>query len=224
MFPDRGRIAATREAAAEDVTPPRAWRSVMEKKKQTVATHPYIEGSILVDLSFRPLAADRGAQTLINTLGSRTESRESTRSLPKDLLQVLQDLSPAELTDAEARFQIGTIGYLCRVTVMNPCTGTSNQPLLALNIQKHPDRNRAIHEIADTFDLTEREHEALINIASGLSAKEIAERMKISPNTVKAFLRLIMIKMGVTRRAGILSKVLELTQNGKAGRNGSAHK
>jgi DNA-binding CsgD family transcriptional regulator len=44
--------------------------------------------------------------------------------------------------------------------------------------------------------------------------------MNISPNTVKAFLRLIMIKMGVSRRVGILSKVLELTQNGNG--NGAA--
>jgi DNA-binding CsgD family transcriptional regulator len=33
--------------------------------------------------------------------------------------------------------------------------------------------------------------------------------MAISPNTVKAFLRLIMIKMGVTTRAGIVAKILD---------------
>jgi DNA-binding NarL/FixJ family response regulator len=32
--------------------------------------------------------------------------------------------------------------------------------------------------------------------------------MKISPNTVKVFLRMIMIKMGVTTRAGILARIL----------------
>lgn len=222
MYPDRGRMAPIDEAAA-GFSPPRTWRKVMDKKKQVLAAHPYIEGSILVDLSFRPIAADRGAQTLITTL-ARAEGREPARCLPNDLLHVLQDLSLDDLADAEARFQIGTIGYLCRVTVMNPCGGgAATQPVLALYIQKNPDGNQAMREIADRFDLTEREYEALVNIASGLSAKEIAERMKISPNTVKAFLRLIMIKMGVTRRAGILSKVLELTRNGKASRNGSLH-
>ncbi|MCC7157641.1 MAG: response regulator transcription factor [Bryobacterales bacterium] len=215
-------MATIDEAAAS--ASPRTWRKVVDKKKQVLATHPYIEGSILVDLSFRPIAADRGAQTLINTLGARAEAREPARCLPQDLLHALQDLSLDDLADAEAHFQIGTIGYLCRVTVMNPCGAASAQPVLALYIQKNPDGNQAMREIADRFDLTEREYEALVNIASGLSAKEIAERMKISPNTVKAFLRLIMIKMGVTRRGGILSKVLELTRNnGKAGRNGSPH-
>ncbi len=32
--------------------------------------------------------------------------------------------------------------------------------------------------------------------------------MSISPNTVKAFLRLIMFKMGVTSRSGVVGKIL----------------
>ena len=43
----------------------------------------------------------------------------------------------------------------------------------------------------------------------GLTSKEVAIRMNISPNTVKAFLRLVMGKMGVTTRAGIVAKLLE---------------
>jgi DNA-binding CsgD family transcriptional regulator len=55
--------------------------------------------------------------------------------------------------------------------------------------------------------------EALIGVAMGLTSKELATRMNISPNTVKAFLRLIMIKMGVTTRAGIVGKLFD--QNGQ---------
>jgi DNA-binding CsgD family transcriptional regulator len=35
----------------------------------------------------------------------------------------------------------------------------------------------------------------------------MADRMKISPNTVKSFLRLVMVKMGVSTRSGILGKI-----------------
>jgi DNA-binding NarL/FixJ family response regulator len=45
-------------------------------------------------------------------------------------------------------------------------------------------------------------------LLQGLSDKEIAERMKVSPNTVKAFLRLIMLKMEVTSRAEIVAKIM----------------
>ncbi len=59
------------------------------------------------------------------------------------------------------------------------------------------------------YSLTDREKEALIGVAMGLTSKELAVRMKISPNTVKAFLRLIMVKMGATTRAGIVGRLLD---------------
>ena len=43
----------------------------------------------------------------------------------------------------------------------------------------------------------------------GLRSKEIALRMQISPNTVKTFLRLVMLKMGVSTRSGIVRRVFE---------------
>jgi len=37
----------------------------------------------------------------------------------------------------------------------------------------------------------------------------LAERMNISPNTVKVFVRLIMIKMGVATRGAIVAQILQ---------------
>jgi hypothetical protein len=42
--------------------------------------------------------------------------------------------------------------------------------------------------------------------------------MAISPNTVKAFLRLIMIKMGVPTRAGIVGRLLDQNALGEQDR------
>jgi DNA-binding CsgD family transcriptional regulator len=44
-------------------------------------------------------------------------------------------------------------------------------------------------------------------LIQGLTSKEIAVRMNISPNTVKAFLRLVMVKMKVSTRSGIAGKI-----------------
>ena len=38
--------------------------------------------------------------------------------------------------------------------------------------------------------------------------------MNITPNTVKSFVRIIMIKMGVGTRAAIVSKLLEYSNQG----------
>jgi len=43
----------------------------------------------------------------------------------------------------------------------------------------------------------------------GLTSKEIAQRMQVSPNTVKVFLRSIMNKMSVCTRSGILGKLMQ---------------
>jgi len=53
-----------------------------------------------------------------------------------------------------------------------------------------------IAEIAERFGLTCREQETVQFLLEGLTSKEIAQRMQNQPNTVKAFIRLVMVKMG----------------------------
>jgi DNA-binding CsgD family transcriptional regulator len=62
-------------------------------------------------------------------------------------------------------------------------------------------------EIAERFALTAREQETVRYLLEGFTSKEIAQRMKISPNTVKAFLRLVMVKMNVSTRSGIIGRI-----------------
>jgi DNA-binding CsgD family transcriptional regulator len=62
--------------------------------------------------------------------------------------------------------------------------------------------------VAEKYRLTSREQQLLPYLLEGLTSKQIAERMTISTNTVKAFLRLIMIKMSVSTRAGIVGKTI----------------
>jgi len=44
--------------------------------------------------------------------------------------------------------------------------------------------------------------------------------MNISPNTVKVFLRLVMLKMGVTTRSGVVGKLMSDAQLGYEWTNG----
>ena len=73
---------------------------------------------------------------------------------------------------------------------------------------------------AARFQLTDREIEAVQHLADGLTSKEIAQRMNISPNTVKVFLRLVMLKMGVTTRSGVIGKLMSDAQLGYEWTNG----
>lgn len=64
-----------------------------------------------------------------------------------------------------------------------------------------------MHELCTRFHLTARERQAVGNLVKGLTSKEIAQEMGISPNTVKSFLRLVMTKAGVSTRAGLIGRV-----------------
>ncbi|MGA7382839.1 MAG: helix-turn-helix transcriptional regulator [Terriglobales bacterium] len=82
-----------------------------------------------------------------------------------------------------------------------------NHPALVLLLERSTNGAVKLTEICTRFGLTPRELETVKLLFEGLTSKEIAERMKISPNTVKAFLRLVMVKMGVSTRSGIIGKI-----------------
>lgn len=62
--------------------------------------------------------------------------------------------------------------------------------------------------VTSHFGLSPRESQVLRLVLRGLASKEIASEMKLSPNTVKAFIRMLMIKMAVSTRARIVVKAL----------------
>jgi DNA-binding CsgD family transcriptional regulator len=60
---------------------------------------------------------------------------------------------------------------------------------------------------SEQYQLTARERETVEHLLKGLSSKEIARQMSISPSTVKSFLKLVMVKTGASTRAGIIAKI-----------------
>jgi len=65
-----------------------------------------------------------------------------------------------------------------------------------------------LSQVGKQFNRTQREQEVLEYLLQGMKSKEIANRMNLSPNTVRAFLRLIMIKTGVSSRSAIVGKIV----------------
>lgn len=107
-------------------------------------------------------------------------------------------------------FQSGRRRYRCRVFSVTHRAGNSGRREdIALLFERAAAPSVDLSKLREKYGLTEREQETLQHLVRGLTSKEIASRMQISPNTVKAFLRLVMIKMRVSHRAAILSKVIE---------------
>ncbi|MGB4465734.1 MAG: response regulator transcription factor [Eubacteriales bacterium] len=58
--------------------------------------------------------------------------------------------------------------------------------------------------------LTERETEVLNLIAEGMSNKEIANKLEITLNTVKGYIKNIYDKLGVNRRVQVVNRAKQL--------------
>jgi DNA-binding CsgD family transcriptional regulator len=165
-------------------------------------------GLVLTDLSFRVIACDRGAAAILNGANRPNEQSGNLPCLPRELVDILRSRGFVDQTPSRACLHIGSSEYNCRAYLVEGGGGRLTESVVALHLEKDLSASEAASEMGARYHLTERELEALEGILMGLGNKEVASRMKISPNTVKAFLHLIMIKMGVATRAGIVAKVL----------------
>ena len=165
-------------------------------------------GMILMDLSLRPIAIDHGAVSLLNGSRQRGPNPEGAFAVPKALLDAIRRSPLPNTAPMKLRFYIGRNEYVGRTYLVEPCNGVSRGPLLAVHLERKAPVTEAVARFGAEYHLTGREQQALRGIALGLTSKELASRMSIRPNTVKAFLRLIMLKLNVTSKAGIAAKLL----------------
>ena len=174
---------------------------------RTTASPPVLAaaGLVIMDLSLQPIAFDRGAAAILVD-PNPSDTNAAPVCIPKEILDAIRDCTPGELSSVKTRLRIGEREYLCRAYVLEPQNAA--QPVLGLHFERCSSAHDAVHELSAAYNLTDREEEALRGIALGLSGKQLAERMNISPNTVKSYLRLIMAKVGVTSRAEVAAKLL----------------
>lgn len=76
-----------------------------------------------------------------------------------------------------------------------------------LLIERTASKLPPVSRLSDEYHLTHREQETVALLAHGLTNKEIAARLGVSVNTVKAFLRFVMFKVGVSTRTGIVGRL-----------------
>jgi DNA-binding CsgD family transcriptional regulator len=106
--------------------------------------------------------------------------------------------------------------YLCRSFALDLPENHNNHSngsrqsgkLTIVMMERKSHESTTIAEISERFGLTAREQETVQFLREGFTSKEIAQRMNISPNTVKAFIRLVMVKMGASTRSGIVGMIV----------------
>jgi DNA-binding CsgD family transcriptional regulator len=168
------------------------------------------EGVIIVDPQLKILGLDRGAKSILGRLlGYKPEGDSAI--LPAEIRELLgARLLSGNGSDNDETFHIGGREYTCSVFRVRSLSTVIPQQVVAVRLIRTTSVSNSLNKVAKKCGLTERESEVLQGISIGLSSKMLGSRMNISPNTVNAFLRMIMIKLGVTTRAGIVGKLLDV--------------
>ncbi|MEO8370943.1 MAG: helix-turn-helix transcriptional regulator [Candidatus Solibacter sp.] len=168
-----------------------------------------VEGVVLLDSNDRVLAYDVGAATILEESMHAGSAGESTLHVPQKLLDTLRAPHWQETNSRKVRVELGEHVYSCRIHVTRSRPDTFPGPVTVLYLTREANITDAVSVISAEYRLTVREQQALRGVLTGLTSKQVAQQMNISPNTVKAFLRLIMGKMGVSSRTGIVAKLFD---------------
>lgn len=165
-------------------------------------------GLVLIDTSLNVIAHDRGAEEIVNSC--TTQILNGSLCLPA----VMSDLICPEMLDTlspvKRMISLGNRQYICCIYALGLPETAGYTPIIAVHLLRHRAVIDAMDEVSHAYHLTQREQEVLIGLSStGLTNKELAERLNVSPNTIKLFVRLMMMKMGVNTRAGLITKVME---------------
>lgn len=164
-------------------------------------------GFLVTDAALRPLSANHEAIAIL----THAEKDAQLQNLAEVYERKLRNnLIRRHGLPAVIRFESGRRTYFCRVFQLDSSRKTDGSPAILMVLERGVSESIALTQISEQFRLTRREHEAVMLLLEGLSNKEIAERMAITVNTVKALLRLVMMKMQVTSRAAVAATVLGL--------------
>jgi DNA-binding CsgD family transcriptional regulator len=178
----------------------------------TAQVHSFLEfdtegGLIFLDASFKPIYANEKALEILFYPDETPQFRPFNENLTAKLQPLIGGEQESSQTPSPKLIMSFRRRYLCRFFRLQPCRPARGGAAFAILMDRFCQNN--ISRLARRCRLSGRECEALEFLTLGLTSKEIATHMSISPNTVKVLLRTIMIKTGVTTRSGILGKLLE---------------
>src|SRR5256885_482605 len=176
-------------------------------------------GFLLLDASLRPLYASEEALAILAYPGVPSKKDLGNNSLQSKIRLLLHSngnhnghhngFSPSKFLNEIAS---GKRRYQLRAFSMKSNLGIERGPAIALLLERSHRGAFNLESLARKFCLTQRERETVEFLIQDLSTKQIASRMNISPNTVKAFLRSVMIKVGAKNRTGIIGRILQASK------------
>jgi DNA-binding CsgD family transcriptional regulator len=162
---------------------------------------------VLLDASGYVIHANPDARQILCYPATRQRVDASDRSLAKSvgrLLASFPDLSSRD--EWSTQIASGKRCYRCRAFA----TTLDRERRIVVLVERQMSKLVSLARLFDEHGLTPRERETAQFLGAGLRNKEIAARMGVSVNTVKAFIRSAMLKVGVSTRAGIIGRLTQM--------------
>jgi DNA-binding NarL/FixJ family response regulator len=97
---------------------------------------------------------------------------------------------------------------VCRAVPLTAQTAAPLSTPTLLLIERPRAYHSTVSRLATDFHLSKRQMELVNLLALGLTNKQIASAMRLSTHTVKTHLRLIMTKLGISTRTGVLGALI----------------
>ncbi len=166
-------------------------------------------GFLILDASCNLLYANQEAIRVLSYPGQPGALERPRHLTGEKIRALLFSGRSTRAADLRGAFLSGKRRYRWGSTELASTTRVGPAATLAVLIERDPCVQSDAGHVAQLYKLTRREQELVERLIEGLTSKEIAARMGISQNTVKAFVRLVMAKMGVSTRTGIVGKVVE---------------
>src|SRR5947208_6418305 len=165
-------------------------------------------GFLLMDSALRPVSFNAAAVEILSYPDKLANLTHSDVLLAAKIRSNLVSRQARGESPFVTEFRSGRRRYFCRAFFVNSCAKDPSYPSIAVLLERGPSGLVPLSLVSQQFNLTQREREVLEYLLQGLTSKAIANRMNISPNTVKAFLRMIMIKTGVSSRSAMVGKII----------------
>ena len=170
-------------------------------------------GLLLLDASYRLLYANQEAHTALTYPGNPGKNSSFDAFLEGRVQSLFTGSNGSRQLKYPGSFPSGRRRYKLRVFSLRSSLANGFKPAVAVLLERDQKLKVDLSFLSGRYRLTRREVETVDHLVQGSNTKQIAGRMGISPNTVKAFLRSIMMKMGADTRAGIIAKILQASNS-----------
>lgn len=165
-------------------------------------------GFILVDFDLEPIAFNSSALQILAYPTVVGQIQQQTAFLKEKIKTRLLQTNGDGKMKCGKEYRSGIRRYQIRAFRCGAQEADEKKHCVAILLERQVSFKSFLDETLQPFHLTPREMQTVMLLVEGLTSKEIAGRLNISTNTVKAFLRLVMVKMNVSTRSGIVGRIV----------------